>query len=408
MQFEMLSMIRRAAISGVWLLAAGSGSVAHGDDRPWSEIENEARGQTVYFHAWGGDQKINAYLQWAARMIDERYRVDLRHVKTDDIGNVITLLLAEKAAGRVEGGRIDLMWINGENFHALRDAGLLFGPFAERLPNYALVDTDGKPATVIDFTLPTEGFEAPWGLAQLTLLYDSARVNEPPRSTVELLEWARSHPGRMTYPAPPDFIGTTFLKQVLIEHVADAAMLGRAPSEREFAIATEPLWRYLDALHPSLWRSGRTFPLASPALRQLLSDNEVDIALTFNPAEATASIAAGLLPPTVRALILDGGTIANAHFLAISFNANAKEGAMVTANFLLSAEAQARKADPRIWGDLTVLDLDRLSRADQALFEGWSRSASYPTVEELATTRNEPHPEWTTRLERAWLTRYGR
>jgi ABC-type uncharacterized transport system YnjBCD substrate-binding protein len=32
----------------------------------------------------------------------------------------------------------------------------------------------------------------------------------------------------------------------------------------------------------------------------------------------------------------------------------------VTANFLLSPEAQARKQDPKVWGDPTVLAMERL------------------------------------------------
>ena len=28
----------------------------------WSEIEREARGQTVYFYAWGGSPAINQYI----------------------------------------------------------------------------------------------------------------------------------------------------------------------------------------------------------------------------------------------------------------------------------------------------------------------------------------------------------
>ena len=63
------------------------------------------------------------------------------------------------------------------------------------------------------------------------------------------------------------------------------------------------------------------------------------------------------------------GTIGNTNFVAIPYNAKAKEGAMVLANFLLSPEAQARKQDPNIWGDPTVLALDKLPAEDKARFE---------------------------------------
>jgi len=388
----------------LWLPALAAQAA---DDRSWDEIVAAARGQTVYFHAWAGDRKVNAYIRWAAEVMDRRFDITLNHVKTDDTGNVVSALLAEKAAGRRTGGRADLLWINGENFHALKDAGLLHGPFTERLPNFRLVDTEDKPATVTDFALPVEGYESPWGYSQLTFYYDSARVETPPRSSEALLDWARDTPGRFTYPAPPDFLGVTFLKQLLIERVADRSILKTAPDDASFDDATQPVWAYLDALTPHLWRRGRGYPANGPMLRQLLNDGEIDIAFAFNPAEAASSIAQGLLPDSVRSYVLDGGTIANAHFLAIPFNSGAKDAAMVTANFLLSPEAQARKADPRVWGDPTVLDLERLSAADARAFADLPRAAAAPDAEATTRTLAEPHPDWTLRLERAWLARYG-
>ncbi|GAB4146890.1 MAG: ABC transporter substrate-binding protein [Sphingomonadales bacterium] len=384
------------------------GATARADDATWQQTLATARGQTVYFYAWAGDQKINAYIRWAGDEVAQRFGIRLHHVKTADTGNLIATLLAEKAAGRNQGGRADLVWINGEHFHAMREAGLLHGPFAQALPNFRLVDIVGKPATITDFALPTDGYESPWGYAQLTFFHDAARLPSPPRSIAAILDWAKNNPGRFSYPAPPDFIGTTFLKQVLIAHVTDRQILKSAPDDATFNTTTAPLWSYLDALHPHLWRQGRTFPPNSPALRQLLGDGEIDLAFAFNPAEAASSINQGLLPASVRAYILDGGTLANAHFLAIPFNANAPAAAKVVANFMLSPMAQAHKADPRIWGDPSVLALDRLTAEERAAFDALPRPITYPSVQELAHSHDEPHPDWTVRLERAWISRYGR
>ena len=51
-------------------------------------------------------------------------------------------------------------------------------------------------------------------------------------------------------------------------------------------------------------------------LRQLLGDGEIDIAIAFNPADASAAIGRGELPSSVRTYIHDIGTLANVHFLA--------------------------------------------------------------------------------------------
>src|SRR3546814_440223 len=167
-----------------------------------------------------------------------------------------------------------------------------------------------------------------------------------------------------------DFLGSTFLKQVLIELSPDPSFLQQpVESEAQVEEAARPLWEYLDALHPHLWRGGDAFPASGPAQRQLLDDGEVDIALSFYPSEASSAIASGLLPETARTFVLDGGTIGNTHFVAIPFNANAAEGAMVVANFLLSPEAQAMKQSAEVWGDDTVLALSKLSASERRRFE---------------------------------------
>lgn len=399
--------LRRLALFGAVLLALQvTGPVAAAQD-DWAEIVERAQGQTVYFNGWGGSERINAYVAWVAERVEALYGIELRHVRVGDVAEVVARLLAEKTAGRSSGGSVDLMWINGENFAAMKANGLLGDPFVELLPNFALVDTAGQPATLVDFTVPTEGLEAPWGLAQLVFLYDTARLADPPRNMPALLAWARENPGRFAYPMPPDFHGTTFLKQALIELAEEPSRLSAPAAPDDVAAVAAPLWAFLEDLHPHLWRGGRAFPSSGPALVRLLDDGEIDIAFNFNPSEASAAIEAGQLPDTVRTYVLDGGTIGNAHFVAIPFNTGAREGALVVADFLLSPEAQARKLDAGVWGDPTVLDLDRLTPAQRAWFTAVPTGAATLSPQELGRPLPEPHPSWTTAIEAEWQRRFG-
>jgi putative thiamine transport system substrate-binding protein len=316
-------------------------------------------------------------------------------------------VLAEKTAGREDGGSVDLIWINGENFAAMKRGGLLFGPWAEQLPNFALTDPADNPAVREDFTVPVEGYEAPWGKAQLVMMTDSAHVQRPPRSLPALLDWAHANPGRFAYPLPPDFLGSTFLKQALVGLAADTAPLYRPVGDSNFEAVTAPLWAWLDALHPALWRGGRAFPANGPALRRLLGDGELALAPSFSATEVAAAVLAGELPDIVRTYSLDGGTIGNVNFLAIPFNAAHKAGAMVLANFLLSPEAQARKHDPAVWGGETVLAVDKLSPAHRALFDRIELGPAGLHPSEQGPVLPEPHPSWMERLETAWTARYG-
>ena len=163
--------------------------------------------------------------------------------------------------------------------------------------------------------------------AQLVFSYDSARLKHPPKTATELAKYSKN-PGQFTFPQPPDFIGMSFLKQILIELTGGDPALYKPVSESNFASITTPLWRWLDEAKPNLWRSGNAYPTgisSSPAS----CDGEIDIAIAFNPADASAAIARGELPSTIRTYIHDGGTLANVHFLAIPFNAAAPEAAKV-------------------------------------------------------------------------------
>ncbi len=374
----------------------------------WTDIKARAEGQTLYWNAWGGSERINNYISWVGKELWDQYGITLIHVKVTDTADIVSRVLAEKTAGKDSNGSVDLVWINGENFASMKKNGLLFGPFTQNLPNYALVDVDNKATTTVDFMVPVGGMEAPWGMAKFNFIYDSARVKSTPNSITELLAWSEKHPGSFTYPSPPDFLGSTFLKQALLELAADPTILrAKVRKSTTFESATAPLWAYLDKLHPNLWRSGTQFPVSSAAQQQLLDDGEVNIQLSFNPGSASSLIKSGELSPNVRTFVFEKGTIGNTHFVAIPYNSSSKEAAMVAADFLMSPKAQARKQDPEYWGDDTVLAIDKLSAADQKTFAAIELGVATLSPQELGPTLLEPHPSWMERIEKEWLKRYG-
>ncbi len=403
-------MLRTLALATASLVALSLSALADPKPEDWNAVLEDARGETVYWNAWGGAENINAYIEWAGAEIAKRHGVKVVHVKLDDTANAVAKVVAEKAAGLDAGGTVDLIWINGENFASMKRQQLLFAPgWAEKLPNWRFVDFENKPTIRTDFTIPVEGLGSPWGMAKLVFFHDTAHTStdELPDSAESLLDWARANPGRFSYPQPPDFIGSSFLKQVLTELAADPAVLLEPVVEAEFETVTRPLFDYLDALHPVMWRSGRAYPQNYPAMKQLLADGELDIIFAFNPSEASSAIATGELPDTVRSFTFPQGTLANTHFVAIPFNATAKAGALVLADFLISPEAQARKQDPNVWGDPTVLAVDSLSAEDRARFAALDLGIATLAPEELGPALNEPHPSWMDRIEMEWKRRYG-
>lgn len=376
---------------GILATTFATSSYATSQSEEWQKIEQQADGQTVYFHAWGGSQEINRYIQWAGKELKSRYNVTLNHVKVTDISETTTRLIAEKAAGKNSGGSVDMVWINGENFKSMKDNQLLFGPFVDGLPSWQYVD---KTLPVdVDFSEPTDGLEAPWGVGQLVFIYDQETLNNPPSSYAEMLSYAKAFPNRLTYPRPPEFHGTSFIKSLLIELSNNDPALQKPVTDEAFKTVTQPLWAYLDEFHTVAWRGGKQFPGGTAETVQLLDDGQIDLAVTFNPNAVFSAQSSGNLAESTKAYAMDAGALSNIHFLAIPWNANASAGAQVAINFLLSPEAQSRKGDINIWGDPSVL-------SSQYLTGTAKNTQQFKSIA-------EPHPSWQAALEKEWLKRYG-
>ncbi|HAT1644747.1 TPA: ABC transporter substrate-binding protein [Raoultella planticola] len=371
--------------------------VAHADDS-WQQIARQARGQTVWFNAWGGDPAVNRYLDWVSAEVKRDYAIDLRIVHIADAADTVKRLQTEARAGRKHNGSVDLLWVNGENFRTLKTANLLQTGWAERLPNWRYVDT--RQPVREDFSVPTDGAESPWGSAQLTFIARRTQTPTPPDSPEALLTFAAAHRGEVTYPRPPDFTGTAFLEQMLIDLTERPDALRRPPEPQTFAAVSAPLWRYLDQLHPLLWREGRDFPASPARMDAMLVNGTLRLSLTFNPLHARQKAVSGELPKDSYGFGFERGMLGNVHFVTIPANARAPAGARVVANFLLSPAAQLRKADPAVWGDPSVLN-------PQSLPDDQRQALQALTAQNAPPVLAEPHAAWVDALEQEWLRRYG-
>lgn len=370
---------------------------AHADDS-WQQIARQARGQTVWFNAWGGDPAVNRYLDWVSAEVKRDYAIDLRIVHIADAADTVKRLQTEARAGRKHHGSVDLLWVNGENFRTLKTANLLQAGWAETLPNWRYVDT--RQPVREDFSLPTEGAESPWGSAQLTFIARRTQTPTPPDSPETLLTFAAAHRGEVTYPRPPDFTGTAFLEQLLMTLTERPEALRRPPEPQTFAAVTAPLWRYLDRLHPLLWREGRDFPASPARMDAMLATGTLRLSLTFNPLHARQKAVSGELPKDSYGFGFERGMLGNVHFVTIPANARAPAGARVVANFLLSPAAQLRKADPAVWGDPSVLNPQSLPDDQRQALQALAPQNPPPVLA-------EPHAAWVDALEQEWLRRYG-
>jgi putative spermidine/putrescine transport system substrate-binding protein len=382
------------------------GSTLIGQD--WDTIVAEARGGEVNWFMWGGADNINAYVtDHLGGILMADYGITLNLIPLTDTADAVNIVLAEKEAGNIDAGSVDLIWINGENFRTMQQGGLAWCGYTDSLPNNGLVNWD-NPAIANDFGVPVVGCESPWNRAQFAFAHDSAQLPAPPQSIPALLDWIRANPGQFTYPAPPDFTGSVFVRHVFY-HAARGAenLLGDFDQARFDAAATET-WRILNDLEPFLWREGATYPTTITQLNDMFANSEVAFTMNYDPSQFGIGVDSGLYPDTVRSFGLTDGTIGNTNYTVIPFNSPNKAAALVLQNLLLSGAAQLEKAQPDVWGAAPAIEIDRLPADQQAAF---AALPSHPSVVSMAELGQAALPElqadWISAIEQGWLANVG-
>jgi putative spermidine/putrescine transport system substrate-binding protein len=361
-----------------------------------------ARGKTVTFYGWGGSSAVNNWFDnIVAPTLLAEYGVTLRRVPMN-IDEILRKLTTERQANQARGD-MDVIWINGENFYTAKTQGLLYGPFNTRIANFARHIDPEAHDTNYDFGVPVEGMSVPLGRAQLVFLADSARLAQFPTSAEKLLELARANPGRFSYPAPPDFTGSAFVRNIIYEIVGFEAINNAPVDKAAIRTVIQPALDFLNQLEPYLWEQGRTYPADVAALDRMFLEGQLLWSMNYTPLHAGQLIAQNLAPASLRTFVFDEGNIGNTHYVAIPFNAPNKDAAFVLINHLISVAMQAAKLDVNNWGDLPVLDLDRLSEAERATIAGTNIGQGVLPMDELLRKRlPEVHARKIAIIEELW------
>ena len=339
-----------AALTALAALAAGcagapapqAAAAAAPDPADWSAVLEQARGKTLDWYLYGGDDAYNSFVDGYVTEELATLGVTLNRVPVADTADAVNKVLAEQQAGRTADGTVDAIWINGENFATGKQAGLWYCGWAGALPNAQYVDA-ADPAIATDFGVPVDGCESAWVQSSSALVYDSARVSAADVASLPALEaWARRAPGLFTYPAPPDFTGSMVVRTFLYDTAGGPQTFPAAFDEAAFAPVAERLFARLQALEPSLWRGGQTYPTSQQAVEQLYATGEIAAYFTYGPGTVAAKVADGTFPATTRQAVPDGGNIGNVSNIAIPANSPDRAAALVLANLLQEPRSQLR------------------------------------------------------------------
>ncbi len=372
--------------------AQGDGKSAEGNASAdvnyadWNAVLEAAKGQTVSWYGWGGSEPRNTWIaEVLAPALKEKYDVTLDLVGMN-INDILTKLSGEMQAG-VEQGSIDFVWINGENFYSTKENGYLWGPFTDYLPNFKDYIDATSNEVLYDFGSPTEGFEAPYGKAQMQMWVDSAKIKSTPKTPQEFLDFCKEHQGQVTYPEPGDFAGTAFISCLIAGVVGKEKFETLSSMEKPTADSVraviEPGLEYLRSLNPYLWKAGATFPADAATVDTMYADGELVMNMGYNPPEAL--VKAGTLPVTTRSFIFDTGTVGNTNFMAIAKNATHKAAALVAINEVMSPEMQLSQYEQL--ANLSVLDMAKLPEAERKQFDDVPLGPTQLPIDELLDHR---------------------
>jgi len=392
-----------AACSGAGAAAGATSPPAAPNSRSWSSVLAEAKGQTVNWYMYGGDDVLNTFVTGYVADALGKQGVTLNQVKITSTGDAVNKVLGEKQAGRSTGGSVDAIWVNGENFATGVQANLWYCGWDKDLPNSSYVDF-ANPAVANDFGVPVKGCESAWQQANSALVYDSAKLTSADVASVSsLIGWAKAHPGHFTYPALPDFTGSMAVRTILYDTVGGATPLAGAVDEGKYGPAATKLWTRLNDLEPALWRGGSTYPQSQAAVEKLFSDGEISAFFTYGPGAVGEKVRTGLYPASTREAVPTPGNIANTSFLSIPDNAAHKAAALVLANTLQDPQTQLALFTAE--GIFPGIDVSKTDAATQGKFATVPLS---PSVLPLTALTRSSLPElssaYVTRIETDWRT----
>ncbi|WP_165061552.1 ABC transporter substrate-binding protein [Xiamenia xianingshaonis] len=379
------------------------------DPSDWDSVLEAAKGTTVTYIGYGQTAAYNDYFNNVfAPTIKEKYDLDFEYVQVENTADIITLWLDEKQAGLGEGeGTTDTGWVSGPYYADSKDSGILWGDYLQYLPNMKYYKKDVAGVATSD-GLPINGTMSLFASAFETFIYDSDKIDEAdvPHNAQELLEYAKANPGRVTYPALPDYHGS-YAARALIMDICGSDVFANMPEDITAEEMKEQLadgFEYLRELNPYLWNEGKTYPTTYSDWVTMFADGSTDF--IYGDAWVQSIIEAGSVPATTESIAWEH-TITTPHFLTIPWDCPNLAGALVMCNEFLDIQSMCDRGVTGYPPATECMDLSKLDDEQKKALE--ECEAEYgmnsPSLEELAEVAVADIPAWTKPIfEELWLT----
>ncbi len=375
-------------------------------NREWELIEDSAMNTTVNLYAWDGNHEANEWIdKYLKKDLMTQYGITLNRIPMSYLE--IFQIFENDRIKENKMGEIDLLWISGANFKYAYENDYLFGPFADKLPNFKNKLNSKDPEVMYDMFYPTRGYEVPFGKSQFMMFFNEDILFEPPTNYQGLKQAAMDNPGMITYPAPPNAVGSAFVRSFIYSHVGYKTFMDMKAEKTVVAAAIMPAISDLKEMEPYLWKKGERYPVNAEELDQLFFDGEIMVSMSHDHNHGTDKVSDFKYPDGTKPLILESFA-GRTHYLAIPDTSTNKSGAMVVINYAISADAQASKFRIGTWGDIPVLERGLLTTDEIRQLKKAVTKKTSPKLDHLLDNRVPEMPTDIAKLvDEIWMEEVG-
>lgn len=305
------------------------------------------------------DTDNEAAIDWLKNEFSEHlkltYNIELKIVEQAQIKTFEGLKSDQE--NEVQLGKYDMILFEGDGFKEAMKAGYLFGPFADKLPNYKLYLNPYDIEVVYDEGIAVNQYEVPIGRQQLSFVFNENYFYEIPETYEGLFELFKTFKGKFTYPDPrKSDVGEAFVVGYLARNLDFEKLYEKELTESELYSLVKPSLEALKAIKPDLYKAGLEYPERIDAIDQLFFNDELIFSMSMDYYHATDMLKAYEYPEAANVFTIMEGTTGPVDHVGILYNSSNKSGAMLVVDALLSPEMQASKYDTRKWRQLPIYD----------------------------------------------------
>lgn len=322
----------------------------------WELVKESGSSSTVTLCV---SSKEEAELEWLKKDFTDylklTYNIDLKVIEQSQEKTFEGLKSDQQ--NEIQQGQYDLILFDNTGFKEAMNAGYLFGPFADELPNHKLYLDPYDIEIRYDEGIQVAQYEVPIGRQQLSFIFNEDYFYEIPETYEGFFELIKTFQGKFAYPDPrlsPE--GEAFVVGYLSRGLDFEKLNEKIYSEAELYDLVKPSLETLKAIKPDLYMAGKSYPKSIDEIDQLFFSEDLIFSMSMDYYHATDMLKAYEYPEATSVFTIMEGTTGPVTHMGILFNSSNKSGAMLVINAMLSPEMQASKYDTRKWRQLPIYD----------------------------------------------------